>query len=58
MLICDIALILLEKPLVLYAMAIIEENLSIKRKVEVDQIISLLQNKQEIEKKSIFLLLH
>ena len=28
MLICDIALILLEKPLVLYAMAIIEENLS------------------------------
>lgn len=51
MLICDIALILLEKPLVLYAMAIIEENLSIKRKVEVDQIISLLQNKQEIEKK-------
>lgn len=51
MLVCDVALILLDESLVLRATEIIKEHLSAKRQVEVEQVASLLQNKQEVEKK-------
>lgn len=51
MLVCDVALILLDESLVLHATEIIKERLSAKRQVEVEQVASLLQNKQEVEKK-------
>lgn len=51
MLVCDVALILLDESLVLRATEIIKERLSAKRQVEVEQVSSLLQNKQEVEKK-------
>ena len=51
MLVCDVALILLDESLVLRATEIIKERLSAKRQVEVERVASLLQNKQEVEKK-------
>lgn len=51
MLVCDVALILFDESLVLRATEIIKERLSAKRQVEVEQVSSLLQNKQEVEKK-------
>lgn len=51
MLVCDAALILLDDTLVLRAVEIIEEHLSIKRKADVEQICSLLRSKQEVERK-------
>lgn len=53
MLVCDVALLLLEAPLVLHATEIIKEHLSSKRQIDIEQISLLLQNKQDIEKKYI-----
>ena len=51
MLVCDVALILLDETLVSAAMRIIKERLSTKRQVDVEQITLLLQNDRDIEKK-------
>ena len=51
MLVCDVALILLDEALVSAAMIIIKERLSPKRQVDVEQITVLLQNDRDIEKK-------
>lgn len=50
-LVCDVALILLEEPFVSHAIAIINELLSSKRQIEINQIVSLLHNDKEIERK-------
>lgn len=51
MLVCDLALILLEKPMVYRATEIIKERLSSKRQADIEQVTSLLQTKRDIEKK-------
>lgn len=51
MLVCDVALILIDEALVSAAMQIIKECLSAKRQVDVEQITVLLQNDRDIEKK-------
>lgn len=51
MLVCDIALILLKESLILHATTMIKECLSPKRKFDIDRIISLLNDKRDIEKK-------
>lgn len=51
MLVCDIALILLEERLILRAVEMFKECLSFKRQADIEQIISLLQNSQDVEKK-------
>lgn len=51
MLVCDVALILLDEALVSGAMKIIKERLSAKRRVDIEQIAMLLQNDRDIEKK-------
>ncbi len=51
MLVCDIALILLEEPLVLRAVEIIKERLSSKHQDDIEQIILLLHDKRDIEEK-------
>lgn len=47
----DIAMILLEKSLILYAMTIIKKALSFKQQYEIEQVASLLYNKREVENK-------
>lgn len=51
MLVCDVALILLEEPMVLHAAAIIKGCLSFKRQTDIERVISLLHSNQDIEKK-------
>ena len=51
MLVCDVALILLEETLVLCAIQIIKACLSTKRQVDFEQLSSLLQSTQDVEKK-------
>lgn len=51
MLICDVSLLLLEKELVNDAVAIIKEQLTTKQQNDVDQVIALLYNNQDVEKK-------
>ena len=51
MLVCDMALLLLDKSLALYAIALFKKSLSDKYQADIDQIFSLLQNKQRITKK-------
>ncbi len=51
MLICDIALILLEDDLILEAIKIVKKHLSVKRQLDVEQIYSMLQSQKEIEGK-------
>lgn len=51
MLVCDAALILLDETLVLRAAEIIKERLSAKWQADIDQVSSLLQNRQRIRKK-------
>lgn len=51
MLVCDVALILLDEPLVLRATELIKECLSAKQQVDVERVYSLLQSKQEVEEK-------
>ena len=53
MLVCDAALVLLEKNLIVYAAEIIKEFLSNKRQLEIEQIISLLYSSGDIGKKYI-----
>ena len=51
MLVCDMALILLEESLVFGATKIIKERLSSKRQVDIDRVSILLRNDREIDKK-------
>ena len=51
MLICDVALILLEDAPILQAIGIIKKYLSVKQQAEAEQLYSLLQSKQEIKKR-------
>ena len=51
MLVCDVALILLDETLVLRATELIRECLYSKQQADVDRVYSLLQSKQEVEKK-------
>lgn len=51
LLLCDIALILLDKPLFVHAVSIVNTSLSQKRQKELEQFLSLLFSSQELEKK-------
>lgn len=51
MLVCDVALILIEEPLVIRATEIIKECLFTKQQADIGQLFLLLRNKQDIEKK-------
>lgn len=51
MFVCDIVLILLDEALVSVAMKMVKEWLSAKWQAEVEQVIALLQNDQDIDKK-------
>lgn len=51
MLVCDVALILLDESLVLRAVEIIKERLSVKKQADIEQVSSLLQSQREVEKK-------
>lgn len=53
MLVCDAALILLEKTLIFNATTIIKERLSNRLQLEIDRIVSLLYNSGDIDKKYI-----
>lgn len=50
-LVCDVALILLDGALVLRATEIIKERLSVKKKADIEHVHSLLRSKQEVERK-------
>lgn len=51
MLVCDVALILLEESLFLYAKAIIKECFLSKRQADIEQVYSLLHDRRDVEKK-------
>ena len=51
MMICDMALILLDDKLILQAIEIVKKQFPLKRQLEVEQIYSLLKNQKGIEKK-------
>jgi len=51
MLVCDVALILLDESLVLRAVEIVKERLSVKKQADIEQVSSLLHSQREVEKK-------
>lgn len=51
MLVCDVALILLDETLVLRATKLIKEYLSVKQQADVERVYLLLHSKQKVEKK-------
>ena len=51
MLVCDVALMLLDETLISEAMKIIKEGLSAKCQVDIEQVATLLQNDEDIENK-------